>query len=320
MARPTMLVTRRMTPAAEAAIGSAFDATFRDADQPLTEAEAAAALRDYDAVMPTLGDGFGAAAFQGDGLRCRVLANFGAGYNQIDTAAARAAGIAVTNTPEVVTDATADVAVMLMLMVARRASEGEALLRAGAWTGWGPTQFLGRHVSGKTVGIIGMGRIGKAVARRCHFGFGMEVVFFNRSAISALDVPAQQLPDLEAVMRAADFAVVALPGGAATRHMIGAAALSALGPQGFLINIARGDIVDEAALIEALEAGTIAGAGLDVFEREPQVPVRLRALRNVSLTPHIGTAAEEVRTSMALRALGNARAVIEGKVPDDLVN
>lgn len=314
-----LLVTRRMTPRAEAAIGARFDASFRDSAAPLTEAEAAGALRSYDAIIPTLGDAFTAGAFSGDGLRTRVLANFGAGYNHIDTDAARAAGVIVTNTPEVVTEATADIAVMLLLMTARRASEGERILRAGEWTGWGPTQFLGRHVSGKTVGIIGMGRIGKAVARRCHFGFGMRVVFFNRSSISALDVPAAQLPALDAVLREADFAVVAVPGGPGTRHLIDAVALTALGPEGILVNIARGDVVDEAALIAALEAGTIAGAGLDVFENEPQVPARLRQTRNTTLLPHIGTAAEEVRTAMALRALDNLRAVAEGRAAPDRI-
>lgn len=315
-----LLVTRRMTRAAEAAMGAVFDATFRDSAEGLTLPEAQAALRDYDYIIPTLGDAFGADAFRDGPLRCRLLASFGAGYNHIDPAAARAAGVAVTNTPDVVTEATADVGVMLILMVARRASEGERILRAGDWSGWEPTQFLGSHVSGKTVGIIGMGRIGKAVARRCHRGFDMRVVFHNRSIVSALDLPAQQLDSIEAVMRASDFVVVTLPGGPQTRHLIDAEALRALGAESYLINISRGDVVDEAALIDALEAGTIAGAGLDVFEHEPAVPARLRALPNTSLTPHIGTAAEEVRTAMALRALDNIRALHDGQRPRDLVN
>ncbi|MRX49769.1 D-glycerate dehydrogenase [Paracoccus sp. S-4012] len=315
-----LFVTRRMTPRAEATIRHRFDATFRDSTTPLTAVEAAAALRDYDAVIPTLGDGFGAAAFAGEGLRARLLANFGAGTNHIDLAAARAAGIAVTNTPDVVTDATADIALMLMLMTCRRASEGERRLRAGEWTGWHPTQLLGRHLGGMTVGIVGMGRIGKAIARRCHGGFGMDVVFFNRSHVSALDLPARQMPDLREMLAACDIAVIAVPGGTGTRHLIGPAELAALGPQGFLVNIARGDVVDESALIQALHEGQIAGAGLDVYEHEPHVPQGLLDAPNATLLPHLGTAAEEVRTDMALRALDNVTAFAAGRRPDDLVN
>lgn len=314
-----LLVTRRMTAEAEAVIGGASDATFRDNGAPLTAEEAAAALRDYDVIIPTLGDRFTAEAFAGQ-ARTRLLANFGAGYNHIDTAAARAAGVAVTNTPEVVTESTADIAVMLVLMTARRASEAERLLRDGRWTGWEPTQLLGSHVGGKTVGIIGMGRIGKTVGRRCFFGFDMNVVFFNRSTVSALDYPAEQLGSINDVMRASDFVVIALPGGAETRHLIDAEALRALGPRGYLINIARGDIVDEAALIDALSSGTIAGAGLDVYEAEPHVPPALLAAPSATLLPHIGTAAEEVRTAMALRAFDNVRALADGRPLPDLVN
>lgn len=314
-----LLVTRRMTDAATRAIGQRFETDFR-ADGLTTEEQAATALAEYDAILPTLGDRFTAKAFAGDAPRCRVLANFGVGYNHIDVAAARAAGIAVTNTPDAVTDATADIAMTLILMTARRAGEGERLLRDGKWTGWEPTQLLGTHVTGKTVGIIGMGRIGKAIAQRCHFGFGMRVVFFNRSTVSALHLPAQQIETLPEMLRACDFAVVAVPGGAGTRHLIGAPELDALGPQGILINIARGDVVDESALIAALDTGRIAGAGLDVYEREPLVPDALIARENVTLLPHLGTAAEEVRTAMALRALDNLIAHDQDRPLPDLVN
>lgn len=313
-----LLVTRPMTGRATAAICDRFDATFRD-NAPLTEAEAAQALRDYDAIMPTLGDAFTAAAFAG-ALRCRILANFGAGYNHIDIPAATAAGVVVTNTPDVVTDATADIAVMLMLMTLRRATEGEALLRAGRWAGWNPTQLLGGHLTGRTVGIVGMGRIGQAIARRCHFGFGMEVVFFNRSTVTGLDVPARQIPDLDAMLDQADVAVLAVPGGAGTRHLIGARQLAALGPQGWLVNIARGDVVDEAALIQALNTGTIAGAGLDVYEREPHVPRALLDAPKATLLPHLGTATDDTRTAMGLRALDNLTAFAQGLPPHDRVN
>lgn len=312
-----LLVTRRMTDRATQAITARFDTDFRDA--ALTVDQAAQAMRDYDAIIPTLGDGFGAAAFDGP-LRCKLLANFGAGFNHIDIAAARAAGVAVTNTPDVVTDATADIALTLILMTMRRASEGERIVRARQWSGWTPTQFLGGHVSGATVGIIGMGRIGKAIARRCHFGFGMKVVFHNRSAVTGLDFPAWQLPDLLSTLAACDVAVVAVPGGAGTRHLIGADQLRALGSGSYLVNIARGDVVEEAALIEALNAGTIAGAGLDVYEREPDVPQTLIDAPNASLLPHLGTATDDVRTDMAMRSLSNVVSLAEGRTPVDLVN
>ncbi len=313
-----LLVTRPMTDRATTAIRNRFDATFRD-NSPLSEAEAAAALRDYDAIIPTLGDAFTAAAFA-DAPRCRILANFGAGFNHIDVKAAKAAGVVVTNTPDVVTDATADIALMLMLMTMRRASEGERILRAGEWTGWNPTQLLGGHLSGRTVGIVGMGRIGQAIARRCHFGFGMQVVFFNRSTVTGLDFPACQIPKLEAMLAEADLAVLAVPGGPGTRHLIGAPQLAALGPQGYLVNIARGDVVDEAALIQALRTGTIAGAGLDVYEQEPVVPQALLDAPNATLLPHLGTATDDTRTAMGLRALDNLVAFAEGREPRDRVN
>ncbi|HRO14809.1 MAG TPA: NAD(P)-dependent oxidoreductase, partial [Paracoccus sp. (in: a-proteobacteria)] len=249
----------------------------------------------------------------------RILANFGAGHNHIDTAAAKAAGVVVTNTPGVVTDATADIALTLILMTARRAGEGERLVRAGLWTGWQPTQMLGTHVTGLTAGIVGMGRIGQAVGRRCHFGFAMPVLFHNRSTVAGLDFPARQMPDLPSLLAAADVVVIAVPGGAGTRHLIGAAELAAMKPGGILVNVARGDVVDESALIDALRQGRIAGAGLDVYEREPAVPEALRALENAVLLPHLGTAAEQVRTEMALRAMANLVAFDEGRDPPDRV-
>lgn len=312
-----LLVTRPMTDRATQAIRDRFDATFRD-NTPLTEAEAARALADYDAIIPTLGDAFTAAAFA-DQPRCRILANFGAGYNHIDVKAAAAAGVVVTNTPDVVTDATADIALTLILMTMRRASEGERMLRAGQWTGWNPTQLLGGHVTGRTLGIIGMGRIGRAIARRCHFGFGMKIVFFNRSPVTDLDFPARQIADLNDMLGQADVAVVAVPGGAGTRHLIGADQMTALGPKGYLVNIARGDVVEEAALIDALNDRRIAGAGLDVYEREPVVPQALMDAPNATLLPHLGTATDDVRTDMGLRALENLVAFAEGRDPHDRV-
>jgi gluconate 2-dehydrogenase len=310
---PRLLITCTLPDAVAEAARRHFDVTVRGPQSPMDLAEARAALADYDAILPTLGDAFTAAAFAGIVPRARVLANFGVGYNHIDVAAAKAAGLIVTNTPGAVTDATADIALTLILMAARRAGEGERLVRAGRWDGWHPTQMLGLHVTGKTLGVIGMGRIGQAIARRCHFGFGMAVVFHNRSAVADPGLPARQLDGAAEVMRAADIVAIAVPGGAGTRHLVDAALLAAMRPHGVLVNVSRGDVVDEAALIAALGEGRIAAAGLDVYEREPEVPAALRALENVVLLPHLGTAALEVREAMGLMAVDNLIAVFAGR-------
>ena len=306
-----LLITRVLPDANLAAARARFDVTVRDTAEGLTIAEASAALRDYDAILPTLGDQFVADAFTGD-IRCGVLANFGVGYNHIDAAAAAKAGVVVSNTPDVVTDATADIGLTLILSTCRRAGEGERLVRADKWDGWGPTQMLGTHVTGKTVGIVGMGRIGQAVARRCHYGFEMPVLYFNRSK-KAVDLPARQVDSLHELMAACDIIVVTVPGGGANTAMIDAAALAAMKPTGIFVNIARGDVVDESALIAALQSGQIAGAGLDVFAKEPVVPDAFRAMENVVLLPHLGTAALEVREAMGQMALDNIIAWEEGR-------
>ncbi|MEM0949604.1 MAG: D-glycerate dehydrogenase [Pseudomonadota bacterium] len=300
----SLLVTRPLPDTVLDAARSHFDLTVRGDTGPMTPAEVATALSEFDALLPTLGDPLGQEAFLGP-IRTQILANFGVGYNHIDVAAARAAGIVVTNTPGAVTDATADIAMTLILMTCRRAGEGERLLRAGKWTGWHPTQLLGFHVTAKTLGIVGMGRIGKAIARRAHLGFGMKIVFHNRSPVAEPGVPATQLGSLREVMAAADVVVVAVPGGPGTRHLIDVDALSAMQPHGYFVNIARGDVVDEAALADALKEARIAGAGLDVYEREPSVTPALVELENVTLLPHLGTAALEVRTAMGLMAVDN---------------
>lgn len=310
-----LLITRPLTEPVLAAARAGFDTTVRASTRPLTEAEMIAALSDYDIVLPTLGDRFQRGVFEAvPEARCRLLANFGVGYNHIDVTAAREAGIAVTNTPGAVTDATADIALTLMLMSARRAAEGERLVRAGRWEGWHPTQMLGLHLTGKVLGVVGMGRIGQAIARRAHFGFGMPVVYHTRTPRPLEGLPqARALASLHEVMAAADVVVVAVPASPATHHLIGAAEIAAMRPHAHLINIARGDIVDEAALIAALQARRIGGAGLDVYEFEPEVPEALRALDNVTLLPHLGTAAEEVRSSMGMMALANAAAFRDGR-------
>ncbi len=296
----------------------AFDVDLRASHEPMGHAECVGALREADVILPTLGDAFSARAFAEAGtIRCRGLANFGVGYNHIDVAAASEAGLVVTNTPGAVTDATADIALTLILMTARRAGAGERLVRSGGWEGWTPTQMLGLHVTGKTVGILGMGRIGQAVARRCRDGFCMEVVFWNRSE---RDVDgARQLGSVSEVCGAADIVVVTVAATPETRHLVGEAELGAMRPHGILVNVARGDVVDEAALVAALEAGRIGGAGLDVYEREPEVPDALRALDTATLLPHLGTAALEVREAMGRMALDNAKAIAAGEPPPNPV-
>lgn len=307
-----LLITRPLPETVMQAAQARFQVTVRDSTLPMTGDELRASLCDHDLVLPTLGDLYRAEVFADvPAPRARLLANFGVGYNHIDVAAARAAGLEVTNTPGAVTDATADIALTLMLMTARRAGEGERLVRSGLWQGWHPVQMLGMHLTGKRLGIIGMGRIGKAIARRAQAGFGMEVVFYNRSVVADPGVPATQVGFQAAL--AADIVVLAVPGGAGTRHLINAAALSQMAPQAILINISRGDVVDETALIAALQSGQIAGAGLDVYEQEPQVPAALRAMENVTLLPHLGTAALEVRTAMGMMAVANLIAFAEGQ-------
>jgi lactate dehydrogenase-like 2-hydroxyacid dehydrogenase len=306
-----LLLTRRLPDRVIEAAAARFDVVLRDRVEVLSPGELRASLRDFDLILPTLGDRYQADVFADvPRPRARMLANFGVGFNHIDVAAARAAGLAVTNTPGAVTDATADIALALILMTARRLGEGERIVRARQWQGWGPVQMLGTHVSGKTVGIIGMGRIGQAIARRCHFGFGMQVLFHNRSAVTP-EFPARQVDMAQAM--AADFVVVAVPGGPATHHLINVETLGFMKKSGIFVNISRGDVVDEAALIDALQQGRIAGAGLDVYEFEPKVPEAFAQMENVTLLPHLGTACLEVREAMGMMAVDNLIAFAEGR-------
>ena len=307
-----LLITRPLPALVVDAARKVFDVDVRDNTAVMNSDELRASLRDYDVVLPTLGDMYSADVFADvPEARAKMLANFGVGFNHIDTDAARSAGVEVTNTPGAVTDATADIAMTLMLMSARRSGEGERMVRANEWEGWYPTQMLGLHLSGKHVGIVGMGRIGQAIARRCHFGFGMTVSYFNRSR-KTMDFPATQVEMLVALAAQVDVLVVAVPGGS-TAHLINAEILNAMQSHAHLINIARGEVVEEAALIAALQACDIAGAGLDVYEFEPEVPDALKAMENVTLLPHLGTATLEVRTSMGLMAVENALAFAKGK-------
>ena len=321
MAKPRILLTRRWPEAVQARLARDYEASFNDADVAIGPEAIARALGDYDAVLPTVSDQLPASIFAST-IRARILGNFGVGFNHIDVPAAQAAGLTITNTPGCLTDCTADLAITLMLMVARRAGEGEREVRAGAWTGWRPTHMMGRKLSGRTLGIIGMGRIGLATAHRARLGFGMNIVFHNRSRLDRPEIQeldACQLTSVEELMAASDVVSVHCPGGGANRHLVNAGALEALGPDGILINTARGDVVDFEALIEALKSRRIAGAGLDVYENEPAVPEALRRMENVVLLPHLGSATTETRVAMGMMVADNLDAFFAGLEPPNRV-
>ena len=315
MTKKKILLTRRWPEAVEKRLSEDYDATLNTDDVPMTTEAIGAALADYDAVCPTVSDKLPAAIFNG-GHRAQILGNFGVGFNHIDIAAATGAGLTVTNTPGVLTDCTADTALTLMLMLARRAGEGERELRAGNWAGWRPTHMMGTRLRGKTLGIIGMGRIGIATARRAHAAFGMKVVFYN-----LIDVPedhiagmdAKRMDTIEDVLEAADVVSLHVPGGGDNTHLMNAERLALIGPKGMLINTARGDVIDQAALVAALKDGKIGGAGLDVFEKEPEVPAELIAMENTVLLPHLGSATTETREDMGHMVADNLDAFFSGK-------
>jgi lactate dehydrogenase-like 2-hydroxyacid dehydrogenase len=315
------VVTRRVPAAVEDRATALFDATLNPTDTPFTMGQLQNAMRTADALLPTVTDKITAEVLGTTPRRAKIVANFGVGFNNIDVAAAKQNGIVVTNTPDVLTDETADTAIALLLMVARRLGEGERELRAGKWTGWRPTHHLGTKVTGKTLGVIGLGRIGRAVAKRASAGFGMRVVYYD-PPVSAADgkaVGAEPRDSLEAVLRESDFVSLHAPALPETRHLMNAERLALMQRHAFLINTARGDLVDEAALVRALQAKTIAGAGLDVFEKEPVVTPELLAMENVVLLPHLGSASTETRVAMGMRALDNLEAFFSEKPPRDRV-
>ena len=321
-AKPRVLVTRRWPEAVEAKMSEVFDLQLNQADKPLGIADFRDAFQGFDAVLPTVTDKLPAEAFGDSKARVKILANYGVGFSHIDTGAAKERGILVTNTPDVLSECTADIAMTLMLMAARRAGEGERELREGRWTGWRPTHLIGTKVSGATLGIIGFGRIGQAMAQRAHHGFGMKILVQNRSAI-APEVLARynavQVASIEDLLPLCDFVSLHCPGGAANRHLINAQRLDLMRPGAYLINTARGEVVDEQALARALWYGTIGGAGLDVFEREPQIPAELLNSDNLVMLPHLGSATRETREAMGFRVFENLRDYFEGRAPRDRV-
>lgn len=322
MVKPSVLVTRRWPAAVEQKLAANYEVQFNRSDRPLTAVEFREAIQRFDAVLPTVTDKIGPEVLDVAKPQTKIFANYGVGYTHIDVEKAKTHGIAITNTPDVLSECTADLAMTLMLMVARRAGDGERELRAGHWDGWRPTHLVGTKVSGKTLGIIGFGRIGQEMARRAHFGFGMDIVVFNRSAVRP-DVLAQfkatQVDTIEDLLPQCDFVSLHCPGGAANTKMINAQRLEMMKPDAYLINTARGEVVDEAALAQALMFETIGGAALDVFEREPHINPMLAQCDNLVMLPHLGSATQEARQAMGFRVLDNINDFFEGKAPRDRV-
>jgi lactate dehydrogenase-like 2-hydroxyacid dehydrogenase len=299
-----------------------FDVRLNADDRPMSGAELTEALKTADALCPTVTDVVSAEVLEVAGLKTRLIGNFGVGFNHIDTESAARLDIAVTNTPDVLTHCTADLAMTLLLMTARRTGEGERELRAGRWNGWRPTHMMGSKVTGKTLGIIGFGRIGAALAHRAHHGFGMKILYHNTRPAPAertSPVAADYRANLGQLLAEADFVSLHCPSNPSTRQLINAERLAQMKSSAFLINTARGDVVDETALANALANGLIAGAGLDVYANEPQVPEALATMDNVVALPHLGSATTETRTEMGMRVVDNLKAFFAGAEPPDRV-
>ena len=318
---PRVVVTRHLLPEVEERLAALFEATLNTADRPLSRDELAAALRACDVLVPTVTDRIDAALISGAGPDLKLIASFGAGTDHIDLAAAAARGIMVANTPGVFTEDTADIAMEMIIGLPRRVREGIALVRRGEWAGWTPTALLGVKLAGKTLGIVGMGRIGQAVARRAR-GFGLEIAYHNRKRLpEALEgeLAARYIATLDELVAGADILTLHAPASAESRHMIDARRIALMKPGACLINTARGDLVDQEALIAALEDGRLGGAGLDVYPEEPAVDPRLLKLANVMTLPHIGSATREGRAESGHKVIANIRAWADGHRPPDQV-
>jgi len=308
---PTVIVTRKIPSAVEQEIVARFDARLNADDTPMTVDALKEAMRTADVVLCCVADRITADIIDTPGRKVKLLANYGVGFNNIDIAAAKAAGVLVSNTPEVLTEATADLAMTLLLMTARRAGEGERHVRGGHWSGWRPTHMMGTMVSGKTLGLVGFGRIARAVTKKAHDGFGMKVIFHDPLVPNG-SLGAEPRATLEAMLGEADFVSLHCPALPETRHLMNAERFRQMKQSGILINTARGDVVDEAALVAALQKRQIAAAGLDVFEREPSVAPELLNMENVVLLPHLGSATLEKREAMGRRALENITLFVSG--------
>ncbi len=320
-ARPRVIVTRDLPDTVTERLDTLFDATLNRGDQPMDRAALAAAMADCDVLVPTVTDQIDAELIAGAGERLKLIANYGAGVNHIDLKAAHDRGILVTNTPGVLTEDTADMTMALILSVPRRLAEGEKLVRSGRWAGWSPGGMLGHRIGGKKLGIIGMGRIGQAVARRAS-AFGMSIHYHNRHRLpEAVEqrLGARWWGELDGMLGAIDVLTIHTPLNADSTNLLDARRLGLLGKQAYVINTSRGGILDEDALVAALEGGKLAGAGLDVWRHEPEIDPRLLALTNVVMLPHMGSATYEGRVAMGDRVIANIRTWSDGHRPPDQV-
>ncbi len=321
VSRPRVIVTRKLPDAVEQRMVELFDTVLNPIEEGITRDALIAAVQDCDVLVPSVTDAIDAELIAAAGERLKLIANFGAGVNHIDLRAARTRGIVVTNTPGVLTEDTADMTMALILAVPRRLAEGEKLVRSGQWKGWSPGGMLGHRIGGKKLGIVGMGRIGQAVARRAR-AFGLSIHYHNRhrlpEAVEA-ELGATFHPDLDAMLGKIDILTIHTPLNEQSRDLIDARRIGLLGPHVYLINASRGGIVDEAALVDALEGGRLAGAGLDVWQFEPQIDPRLLALPNVVMTPHMGSATFEGRQATGEKVIANIRFWADGHRPPDQV-
>ena len=318
---PRVVVTRELPDPIMERMAALFDTHLNRSDEKWSQAELAEAMATCDVLVPTVTDSIDAALIAGAGPRLKLIANFGAGVNHIDLKAARARGIIVTNTPGVLTEDTADMTMALILSVPRRLAEGEKLVRSGAWKGWSPGAMLGHRIGGKALGIAGMGRIGQAVARRAR-AFGLSIHYHNRRRLPPSieqELDAHWYPDLDAMLGAVDIVSIHTPLNADSHDLIDRRRIALMRPHVYLINASRGGIVDEDAMVDALEAGRLAGAGLDVWRHEPRIDPRLLALPNVVMTPHMGSATLEGRVASGEKVIANIRSWADGHRPPDQV-
>ena len=315
--KPSVLVTRKLPDVIETRMMELFDVHLNLTDEPLTPERLVEAVRSADVLVPTVTDRITAAVLNNAGNRLKLIANYGTGIDHIDLHCARDSGITVTNTPDVLTEDTADMTMALILAVPRRLTEGERILRAGKWTGWSPTWMLGHRVSGKRLGIVGMGRIGQAVARRAR-AFQMSIHYHNRRRVHPdieAELEATYHESLDQMLARMDVITVHCPHTPATFHLLSARRLKLLRPHAYIVNTARGEIIDEIALVRMLRAKEIAGAGLDVYENEPAVNPKLLAMDNVVLLPHMGSATHEGRIDMGQRVIINIQSFVDGHTP-----
>ncbi len=319
--RPLVIVTRKLPESIETRMMELFDTRLNDGDRPMSKAELIEAVRTAEVLVPTLTDRIDASVLAHAGPELKLIANYGTGVDHIDTEAAYARGITVTNTPGVLTDDTADMTMALILGVSRRLAEGERLARSGEWDGWSPTGMLGHRITGKRLGILGMGRIGTAVARRSR-GFGLSIHYHNRRRVHESienELEATYWESLDQMLARMDIISVNCPHTPATFHLLSARRLKLLRPEAIVVNTSRGEVIDEAALTRMLRARDIAGAGLDVFEHEPAINPKLRELDNVVLLPHMSSATIEGRLDMGEKVVINIKTFADGHRPPDRV-